>query len=575
MLRVCLRRLCRAPAPPTVDAASGRLTSSAHHNGPPPLERLLEPLVPPTFTALTQISRGAGEELMERVASEGGLRSFLLRHPHLFAVSRVGDVYVARRLQRRREGLRFGHASPNGSRADQHSQCEQPRKKRSVAPEVRRRPPSEVFRQFPTFFVPVEELVAHVRDSLATTPLQSKFQGAFISGACKDMTPEDIVRHCIQKQKEFIDFVSVTDTSDSGPLKRDFVRLCPALARSAESRAENELGEIGENGQTIDDVMEPHRVQEYEQFRVARLIPVVEKFFPISPEMRQEASLLLSEGRSLLHVFVSAPELFEIRETPELSVRFVLHPRYAPTTTHTREELEKKLAEINGSRIKNGLKVPIDRKKRRMLLRQLQFFLNPTPYLDERVWAYALLDALPPDGPVPLSALLPSLTADCLHSTPSNLRSFLSQYSYLFRTVDGDRETLLQRADIPAPEMRPVSSIDAEEILLTIYNNYPRRRHPDGGTCLERCLYALPLPVRLRLRQVDFVGDVLRGHPDKVEVLEGLDAELLKKLCYSEHHLYKLQLFRFVGEYQEELIRRYEALCTKLGHDPNTTASVH
>ncbi|RNC62019.1 hypothetical protein TcCL_ESM00032, partial [Trypanosoma cruzi] len=244
--------------------------------------------------------------------------------------------------------------------------------------------------------------------------------------------------------------------------------------------------------------------------------------------------------------------------------------RFRPTTTCTKEEIERKLTELKESRVKNGLKMPIDRKKRRTLSRQLQFFVKPTPYLDERVWAHALLDTLPLDGPVAFAVAMSNLPSECLACTPVNLQRLISQYSYLFSLVEGEREKLLQRADIPAVEQRSLSSIDTEEILLTIYNYYPRRRHPNCGTCLERCIYSMPLLLRTKLRQLDFVEDVLRKHPDKVEVLGMLDEELMMHDKNLTEKSQMCQVFRFVGEYQAELIKRYEALCAKLGKDPNT-----
>ncbi|ESS71197.1 hypothetical protein TCDM_13762 [Trypanosoma cruzi Dm28c] len=573
MLRICLRPLCRPPVFQAGESVGGCLTNSLHCDGKTaPLERLLAPFIPVTFTALTQISRSVDAELMERVAEAGGLRSFLGRHSDLFAVSKVGGVYVARRLRRRcvgsipseGEGLRLS-CEAHGPKPEQQVEDA------GVFPRIQN-VPLEVFRLFPTFFVPMEALLAHLCKLPLTTLSNSRGEEELVSEDHSGRSPEAVAESLVEKYNKFLEVVSLNENNGNGEKEqlKKFVRLQSKFATRAASYEEKEMEVTGGREGCISQIMEPYKVEEYEQYRVARLIPVAEEFCSISAEMQQAAAVLLPEGRSLIHVLLSAPDLFEVRDTPELTVRFILDSRFRPTTTCTKEEIERKLTELKESRVKNGLKMPIDRKKRRTLSRQLQFFVKPTPYLDERVWAYALLDTLPLDGPVAFAVAMSNLPSECLACTPVNLQRLISQYSYLFSLVEGEREKLLQRADIPAVEQRSVSSIDTEEILLTIYNYYPRRRHPNCGTCLERCIYSMPLLLRTRLRQLDFVEDVLRKHPDKVEVLGMLDEELMMHDRNLAEKSQMCQVFRFVGEYQAELIKRYEALCAKLGKDPNT-----
>ncbi|EKF31729.1 hypothetical protein MOQ_004433 [Trypanosoma cruzi marinkellei] len=573
MLRICLRPLCRTPVFQAGESVGGGLTNSLHCDGKTaPLERLLAPFIPVTFTAITQISRSVDAELMERVAEAGGLRSFLGRHTDLFAVSKVGGVYVARRFRRCRVASSPSDGAGSPPSCEAHSsEPGQWVEDASVFPRIQN-VPLEVFRLFPTFFVPMEALLAHLCKLPLPTLSNARGEEALVSDDHSSRSPEAIAESLIQKYEGFLEVVSLNDKNVEGEQeqRKRFVRLQSKFATHAASYEEKEVEVTGGREGCISHIMEPYKVEEYEQYRVARLIPVAEQFCSISIEMRHEAADLLPEGRSLIHVFLSAPDLFEVRDTPELSVRFILDSRFRPNPTCTKEEIERKLTELKESRIKNGLKMPIDRKKRRTLSRQLQFYVKPTPYLDERVWAYALLDTLPLDGPVTFAVAMSNLPSEGLACAPVNLQRLISQYHYLFSLVEGEREKLLQRADIPAVEQRSLSSIEPEEILLTIYNHYPRRRHPNSGTCLERCIYSMPLLIRTRLRQLDFVEDVLRKHPDKVEVLGMLDEELMLRDKNLAEKPQLCQVFRFVGEYQAELIKRYEALCAKLGKDPNT-----
>ncbi|RNF26629.1 uncharacterized protein Tco025E_01421 [Trypanosoma conorhini] len=577
MLRLCLRQLCRAPAPRAGESVGACLTSSSHCDGEPALlARLLAPFVPFTFTALTQISRGVDGELMERVAEAGGLRSLLASHPELFSVSTVGSVYVARRLRRCRAAptSSVDGAAPRCCQEEADTQpAEQQLQRRGAVdsfPKIER-VPLEVFRLFPTFFVPTEALLTQLRGAPPLTPSNSASNGTLASDVDPNTVPEAFEHSLIEKYKEFLDVVVVKDTNveGGGAQSKGFLRLRRVFAARAASYEAEQLERAGSHEECISHIMEPYRVEEYEQYRVARLIPVAEKLVPISVTMQHEAAALLPEGRCLIHVLVSAPELFQVQNTPELSVRFILDSRFRPKMKYTKAEVERQLAEIKESRVKNGLKMPIDRKKRRALTRQLQFCVNPTPYLDERVWAYALLDVLPTDGPLLLSHALSGLPREMVACAPPNMHRLYSEYKHLFLLVQGDRERMLQRADVPEPEQRPVSSVDTEEILLEIYNQYPRRRHPNSGTCLGRCMYSMPALLRARLRQLDFVEDVLRKHPDKVEVLGVLDEELARGEHFLVNRPQMLQLFRFVGEYQTELVRRYEALCAKLGQSPD------
>ncbi|ORC92120.1 uncharacterized protein TM35_000043340 [Trypanosoma theileri] len=583
MLRICLRRFCCMKLFNAGGANVENISTSTPCEGTAPLEWQIQPFVPMTFTALTQISRSVDVDLMEKVAEAGGLRTLLIRHPELFSVSKVGSVYVARRLQKGRKEHKTSFKSDAKHKKRQDKDMISSHHVKSYP--VAKRPPLEVFCLFPTFFIPVDALITYVREIRMAGSEEKKSNTRWISMSEDFGSPEEFVRKKMKEYDDFIEVVSINETSSSNVSDGDnsgdkivrhcFVRLRTSLVEFAKQNEEAlEKEEDGTCGDAlhIDNVMELYEVPQYEQYRAARLIDIVEEFVPISQEMQQEASLLLTEGRSLIHVFVSAPHLFEIRDSPELSVRFLLDPKYKPSITHTKDEIAHKLEEIREGALKNGLRMPIDRRKRRMLSRQLQFLTKPTPYFDEAVLAHAVVDVLPLDGPVSVAHLMPKLPKECVNCMPSALGRLFNHFPHLFRVFDGEREMLVQRADIPAPEQRRISTIQSDEILLVLYNAYPRRRHPNSGTCLHRCLHNLPLRVRLRIRQLDFLEDVLRKHPDKVEML-GVDEELMKN-CSPSANLQMFHLFRFVGDLQQDLVKRYEALCAKLGVDPDTTTQL-
>ncbi|EAN77123.1 uncharacterized protein TEOVI_000447300 [Trypanosoma equiperdum] len=521
------------------------------------LEKQVEPLVPFTFTALTQIAHSVDEDLMERVAELGGLRSFLVSCPQTFRVAKVGDVYVARRL---RKSVAF-HSTVSKD-VKPRPQNKEGHHSRALSCDPIRAVPDEVFKLIPSFFVPLDALLDRIRkagsiqDGSSNSLLNAGDTGDF----------EDLVARFVEQCSNYIDLVLLKDTNDGGgTVQQRYVRLRPSVSRQCD-----DLQVFPKDEKCVAHNMESYEVAEYEQHRAARLIPIVEKFVSITRDMRDSAALLLPAGRSLIHVFVSAPHLFDVRDKPELSVRFILDPRFRPNLTLTREEIEKKLEEVNDSRGSSAMRLPINRKKRRALQRQLQFMINPLPFFDENVIAQALFDLLPIDGPISTSNLFSLLSREAHHCLPALPHRIFTKYNHMFRTVEGETELLVQRADLPLPEERNLSEISSEEIVMQLYNNFPRRRHPICGTCVERCSVGFPQSVRLRLRQLDVLNDVLRQQPDKVEVMDGLDEELLKNgVQFAQPG--RLQLFRFVGIYQEELIKRYETLCLKLGRDPNKT----
>ncbi|KAH9601738.1 hypothetical protein LSM04_006868 [Trypanosoma melophagium] len=580
MLRICLRRLCGMKLFNAGNNADlGSMTSSTPCEEKASLEWQIQPFVPMTFTALTQISRSVDVDLMEKVAEAGGLRTVLVSHPELFSVAKVGSVYVARRLKKgRNEHKSFlKNNMKQKQKNNENGNCDNHGKTISRA----RNPPLEVVCLFPTFFVPVDALVTYVREIKISGSEEKKPYTSWISMMEGSESPEEFVRKKMKQYEEFIDIVSVNDTSYSNGSDGDkivrhcFVRLRLPLvefAKRCEEALEKEEDGTCSDELRINRMMKLYEVPEYEQYRAARLISVVEEFVPISQEMQKEALMLLTEGRSLIHVFVSAPHLFEVRDAPELSVRFLLDPQYKPSITYGKDEILQKLEELKEGLIKKGLRMPIDRRKKRMLHRQLQFLTKPTPYLDEGVLAHTIVDLLPLDGPVSIANLMAQLPRECLNCMPPALQRFFMRYPHLFRVIDGEREMVLQRADIPAPEQRNISSIQSDEILLVLYNAYPRRRHPNCGTCLQRCAHNMPVRVRVRLRQLDFLEDVLRKHPDMVEVL-GVDEELLKHSS-NQQKLQMFHVFRFVGSLQQDLVKRYEALCAKLGVDPETTTQL-
>ncbi|KAG8344258.1 hypothetical protein TRVL_04917 [Trypanosoma vivax] len=519
------------------------------------LEKQLESFVPFTFTALTQISHTVDEELMEQVAAHGGLRSFLLGYPNLFKVSKVGGVYVARRLRALVEDPRTSVARTMHKEEQKDMHCRQ----MGVSSFKVSNPKEEVFRLFPPFFVPVKA-VAEQLEKVARPSGVADLNGGSLGSMVKELN------YCLEKHKDFIDVVRLKDIGDDGTITEHcFVRL-----RSALTEVARRYEATAESGRYASSSMQAYEVAEYEQYRAARLIPTIEHFVPVTEEMRREAQSLVAAERSLLHVLVSAPHIFDLCDKFGLAVRFNLDPCFRPIVNMPREAIEKQLSELMEARNKSSMRVPVNRKKKRILKRQLQFLTNPLPYFDEKVMIYALFDLLPLKGAICFSQLLSLLPTEPGNCMPSSPRRLISQYSHLFTTLDGEKELLVQRADVPVPEQRPLCEITSEEIVLSLYNSYPRRRHPSCGTCLERCMYSLPVPVRRRLRQLDIVDDVLRHHPDKVEVLGEVDKELANPQgdALSQQNY---QLFRFVGVYQEDLIRRYEALCIKYGQDPDKT----
>lgn len=319
-----------------------------------------------------------------------------------------------------------------------------------------------------------------------------------------------------------------------------------------------------------------------------------------------------------------------------------------------------------------------NRRKRRALTRQLEYLIRPSPFFDERVLAQCLFDALPMHDGVPFNQLIgTALPASARACMPRDGSALLRRYPHLFTVVtphDGlamvnkdvdehGREsegasaavsstaadastpfssstfasaaaaaaarshasvTLVYRSDVAVAVPRSVRSIDAEEILLELFNRFPARQHPAQGTCIFRCLAKLPAVMQQRLHQTCSVEEeILRPYPEKVEIIacsphraisfhhhhhhhddahetkeqsrpsdahamsakvsrarsmsQGDDgaSRAVAVMPYTEEQLRCCRgrrdffiTFRFVGTWQKQLLRHYEKMCAKTGRDP-------
>lgn len=546
--------------------------------------RHVERLIPTTFTSISQIARHIPETMMKELSGpqRGGLRFFLSQHSDRFELQQIGSVPVVRRRPtsssqtprhtRGSSALQDGRSSPPGDRGMSDVTARVvPLSSTSSSPP----PPTEVTELFPSFLVPVKVLWETVE------PM-------------KRAAAQQHVLSIIRKHRQrYLTIVNPRSSDDSDKsLCTAYVALQGVALESGENR-ESVKPEKGPDAALLE-----FKVEEYEWFRVARLLPTAGVEVKLNPELHDKAAALLPRDRDLLHVLLSAPHLFSIRCVPNGSyplaslgllpksrstvkenpynifVRFCLDSKFAPPGWNdviTESELLRELEKIEEERFSNahGLSTR-QRRRKRTLRRLLQYKRDPSPYFDRRVLVQHLFDLLPTTGGVLKSILLGSLPPVATHTFPPNISTLFSENGHLFRlTPSSFNDFLVQRADdaVVAAE-REVQSVSSEEILQQIFNNYSLRWDPDEGTSIIRCLNRLPILARQRLFQMtDVEQSLLALYPDKVEILPHepnvesmrLDERTMAQLRTVRHRKDFLVPFRFVGEWKQRLQERYAA----------------
>ncbi|KAG5466923.1 hypothetical protein LSCM1_01100 [Leishmania martiniquensis] len=589
--------LCSASTPPTLDAVVDEVS----------------PYVPTTFTSIQQISRQLPPELMERVCDPvcGGLRLLLARYSERFESKMIGQVHVVRSRQKQRQWAAPHHRLDAGDTArfplaatssPPVSATAAVAKPNSAAVQAIL---AELQELFPNYLVPVKALWATVPEA-----------------------EEQLVRRC------------VLDALRS-PQHRVWLTFyehpahCASCSTSAEAAAQTHVLEHGYvrcrlGAEAGDDVaaaptpsspnarMVEHQVQQYEWYRVARVLPTSAAELLFTGELQEQAALLLPPGRDVWHVLFSAPALFDVRlvtpvadesvrqpgapafsgadpssaplfvahgATPPPSlcasvyVRFRLEERFVPPDMAGANEasIMRELETLAADRATNDCGLSSrQRRRKRKLQRQLAYLRNPTPYFDDRVLAQHLFDLLPLRDGVHQSALLGSLPQTAVQAFPPNVTELLQARKDLFQLSDVRHGILVQRADAPKVTQRSAESVTGEEILLYVFSAYSLRSDPREGTTISRCLPRLPRLVRERLFAMqDIVAEVLIPYPDKVEVLAdrsprisphpsstsphtaGADERVLRELRTVRGRRDFLVPFRFVGEWQEKLTEKY------------------
>ncbi|CAD2216690.1 hypothetical protein AGDE_11247 [Angomonas deanei] len=313
-------------------------------------------------------------------------------------------------------------------------------------------------------------------------------------------------------------------------------------------------------------------IEEYELFRVARLLPEAGKPIAIDEAFLNDAQALLPPGHDVLSVCLSAPELFNVTfSNGSYSIQFKLSPTCVPRIRHPEEELEK-IARGDG-----------DRRKRRAAQRQLAYLKYRSPFLDERVLAFYLVDILPTvvEKGNPFSAcvsradLFKGLPPEIGFCTPVDIRAFLSKFPNLFTLMDGEgTDLLIQRADLPIPHQSSEEDITAEEVLTEIFLHYPQTRPPIKGTNLFRCLNTLSPPLRRKLYSFKNVKEeLLLLFPDKVELMTnpfGPPTEVDDLFHPTPHQIRTCKgrvdffiPFRFKDDWLEKLEKKYDKALLK------------
>eukprot|EP00796_Vickermania_ingenoplastis_P005363 gene5363-3858_t len=561
---------CRLHATALITMARSCTTSAGLHSpqadAPVPKRKLQEEIaqfIPVRFTTISQIARSIPEEVMEALQEQEdcGLMQFLSKHPKLFEVTRVAGVLRAK--------LRHGPkpceaAAPSAQKVVAEASLMPSNMPRRL--KVPKRAPKRIYDTYPTYCIPFAALQQYT----------------------SSVSPELDVDQLWKQLGDDEEFVRVTRLyKPSDPLNvqraRTFLMISPECCALP--------GEV-------DTRYVPYAVEPYEWFRIARVSPFTRRFLAVTPTVLLDAAQLLPPGRDPLHVWASAPELFECcvgdgvkAELDMIGVRFILHPSYmAAGESRDEGEIIRQIEELGGQ--SQRLK-----KKRRRLRRALQCVQEPLSFLDERVWAHYIFDSLPVEGSAAAEKVVSMLPEAYKNCTPVQWRSTLQKFPMLFKLYNGPTELVVQRADLPALEMRTVGDITPDEILQEIYRCYPLRFHPEIGVTISQMLTKLPRNINQRLYSLSNVeGELLLRFPDKVEILrqntffveQTGDPPVYStsgkvRVPYKNRSEMLLQVrgrsdfllgFRFVGEWQERLLEKFAKRCQKYDCDPNTTGSL-
>lgn len=581
------------------DGASSNALNLQH------LEEQIFLLVPSRFTTISQIARAIPGELMESLSEQeqGGLSQFLQRRPKLFEVTSVAGMLRARtRFSARMGGNssvschdhkssgsagRFGGTGghSNGVNGALVSNMEEGSEQPTTSTTARRgvgkalmRAPPRIFSTYPTFCIPFMALVQY-----------SVAQSSHLNESDTAMGLWDQ----LERDSEFLSVVRLYEPSDDLALKwnRTFLSIDPSYQCCSSSGASGKI----EVAQETNERYNSFCVQPYEWFRIARIVPYTKTFMIVTPSLLQEAEMLLPPERDPIHVWASAPNLFDVYigdgdngELGMLCVRFILHPTYlASSENRTEEELVRQLEELSGPTQRT-------KKKRRRLRRALQCIKEPLSFLDERVWAHFIFDSLPETTSATAEMVVSMLPEAYKNCTPVQWRTTLQKFPTLFKVYDGPVDLLIQRADLPMVQMRPLQEITPEEVLQEIYKCYPLRFHPEIGVTVSQMLTKLPKAIAQRLYTIENVEkDMLLKHQDKVEILRKHTffleyqggppvfsangklrvpfksrPEMLQQVRGRNDFLIG---FRFIGEWQERLLEKFEKRCQKYDCDFETT----
>lgn len=524
---------------------------------------------------------------------EGGLKQFLERRPKLFEVTRVAGVLRAKLRHQLKGNESSSAAARTCSSADHWASSipVEPSSGRNRTKVGTKKVPEHVYKTYPRFCIPFSAMLLHhssppseqSEPQNVVEPNASSFSIAIPS----DSGQQDNAARLWSQLKEdapFLRIIRLYNPEDNLEVQfaRTFVNVLPEFA----------AGKLTEADQTY----ERYEVEPYEWFRIARVSPFTRTFLVVTPTVLQEASQLLPPNRDPVHVWASAPELFEITigdgdqgELGMLCVRYILHPSYMATGENkTEEEIIRQLEELSGPTQRT-------KKKRRRLRRALQCLQEPLSFLDDRVWAHFIFDSLPESGSATAEKVVSMLPEAYKNCTPVQWRSTLQKFPMLFKVYDGPVDLVIQRADLPVMQMRPLQDITAEEILQEIYKAYPLRFHPVIGVTISQMLTKLPRSITQRLYTMENVElELLLPFQDKVEILrdhtffiEQQGGPPVYSACGRLRVPFKsrpemlLQVrgredfligFRFVGEWQERLLEKFTKRCQKYDCDPETTS---
>ena len=219
----------------------------------------------------------------------------------------------------------------------------------------------------------------------------------------------------------------------------------------------------------VNIAMEPHRVQEYDAYRLARFLQVRE-YTPLDVLVDRARDAV---QRPVLIILLSYPTLFEF-ESPELkAVRFALSQILTTQHQLSGRALPSLLAEVDqlASEYRFIHKKDIERignkKRLRVLMRALAALLHPTPYADSKVAAYALYDVLP-NSPIDAYTCGTYLSREAQKSCVIDVK-FLFRFPNLFFVFQPNPPAwLVQRADLPRPKIKTAEEFTREELLLSI-----------------------------------------------------------------------------------------------------------